>query len=158
MPEEEVTVASEDETLLGGESGNDFDIDRWQARLAAGKYDGHVVVMAAMLHDHAIKANTRRWRCTFRDVVYTEDDIDGDVAEHAERYAQQGWGYLTATLGDNVRAVIKPARAILYGICRGELSMSDRDARRAIKLPAKEVMGCFDWYEVESPGKPEGPA
>lgn len=151
-------VPTEEDTLLGGESGNEFDIDVWQIRLIAGKYDAHIIAMAALLHDHGIAQNVRRWRCTFRDVVYTEEDFDGFAAEHAEKFYGQGWGVLTYLLGDNVRSNIGPARAILYGICRGQLGMDLQHAKRAIKLPAREIMACFDWYQVESPGKDEAPA
>jgi hypothetical protein len=157
METEEEQVPSETDTLLGGESGDEFDLVQWEMRLRAGKYDGHIIEMAAMLYERAIVENTRRWRCTFRDCVYTEEDVSGEVAEHAEMFASQGWGYLTALMGDNVRSTIRPARAILYGICRGELKMTDRDARRAIKMTAQDTLACFDWYEVPSPGKSVGP-
>lgn len=155
MADDDAVVPSEDDTLLGGDNGNDFDIDRFDTRVKAGKYDGHLILMTAMLHDRAISENRRRWRCTFRDVAYLEDDVDGEVAEHAERFAGQGWGLLTALLGDNVRATIRPARAVLYGICRAELGMDHRTAARTIKMPAKDILACFDWYEVDPPGKSE---
>lgn len=152
---EKAPVPTEDDTLLGDDG---FDLQVWEARLSAGKYDGFIVTMAAMLHDRGISMNVRRWQCEFRGETYTEEDVDGEVAEFAEKFASQGWGFLSALLGDNIRATIKPARAILYGICRAELKMTDKDARRAIKMPAKDIMASFSWYEVPSPGKDEEPA
>lgn len=149
---------SEDDTLLGGESGDEFDFGIWEKRLSAGKYNGWKMLMQAALHQSCIDENTRRWKVTFRGFDYTEDGVLADVAEFAERYANQGWGFITATINDNVRAVIGPARAVLYGICRGHLNMDHKAAVRATSMPAKEIMGCFEWYEVESVGKAEEPA
>lgn len=154
--EAEILTASEDE---------DFDFETWAIALDAGKYDGFLLMMAAGLHSRGISLNVRRWRCTFRDRVFTEEDISAESADWAETFARAdnrpdwGWGYITALLGDNVRATIHPARSVLYGICRGEFGMKDRDARAALKkMTAVEVMGCFDWYQVESPGKVDRPA
>lgn len=166
MPEDDNTdapedVPSEDDTVLGGEHEDEFNFEAFSARLSAGKYDGNLLVMAAALHTRGISLNVRRWRCTFRDESYLEEDVSAEVADYAEQWWNvpgQGWGYITALLGDNVRSNIRPARAVLYGICRSELRMTERDARRALKLTAAEVMACFDWDEVEPPGFTEDPA
>lgn len=152
-------MPSEDDTLTGGDDGDSFDLDRFTARLVAGKYDGFEVAMSGLLHARAISENTRRWVCTFKERPFREEDLPAEVAEHAEHFASQGWGYLTAMLGDNIRAYIGPARAVLYGICRAELGMDDRRARLELKaMTAQEVLGCFDWEQVTSPGKDGPPA
>ncbi len=155
-------VPTEDDTLLGGESGNEFDIDIFDIRVKAGRYDGWLMPMQALLHDRGILENTRRWRCEFNGETYDEEMLSGESADHAERFAIaegqkiQGWGLISAFIQDNVRRNIGPPRAVLYGICRGELGMTDLEARRAIKLPAAQIMACFSWYDLaESPGKDE---
>jgi hypothetical protein len=151
------TVPTEDDTLTTGPDDG-FNLEAFDIRVKAGRYDGNLIQMAGMLYDRGIAENSRRWRCTFRDVAYTEEDLDATVAGYAEEYDGRGWGILNVVIGDNVRLAIKPALAILYGICRGELGMDHKAARRALKLTHSEVMACFDWYEVPSPGKDERPA
>jgi len=152
-----IDAPTEDETLLGGETGNDFDFERWSMRLGTGKYDGHLLEMSAALNQRAMDENTRRWTVDFGDRTWTEDDYPADAAEHAERYSGLGWGFITALVGQNVAANIRPARAILYGLARSEMGLPDAGARQSIQGSASELLGRFSYVEVDSPGKTEPP-
>lgn len=157
MTTTEPDAPTEDETLLGGESGNDFDFDRWSKRLATGKYDGHVIEMAGALHQRAMDLNTRRWKVHFQNLDFTEDTISAEAAEHAERFSGLGWGFITALVGQNVGANIRPARAVLYGIARADLGQSDQMARVATRMPAATLLDLFSYVEVDPVGKGGSP-
>lgn len=146
-------VPTEDDTLEG-----DFDLNVWKMRLAAGKYDGHLIEMASQLSQRAIGDNRRRWVITWREDVVTEDEYTLEAASHAQDFSQMPWGVMNMSMGMDVQMNAKVAQALLYGMARTRFKLSDKDARKAVgELPAASLLDVLDYFEAEPLGKDDSP-
>lgn len=145
-------VPSEDDTLLG-EDG--FDFDAWKLRAAAGKYDGHLLDMAAFLAKRAIAGNSRRWKIRWRGDEVTEDDYTLTAVRHAEQFAGMQWGVMNLSIGVDIQLSGTVAQALLYGMARTRFHMDDKAARKAVdEVRAIDLLDILEYYEA--PGKAEG--
>ena len=144
-------VPSEDATLTGDDG---FDLNLWKIRLAAGKYDGHLIEMASHLAQRAINDNRRRWRIRWRDDELTEDDYTLTAAGHAETYTGMPWGVMNMSMGLDVQMNAKVAAGLLYGMARDRFNMDDKTARKAVgELPASDLLDVLDYFESPPLGK-----
>lgn len=148
-------VPSEDDTLVAGPDGM-FDLDTWELRLKAGKYDGYLVEMAQKLSRRAVGENTRRWRIQWRDEEWTEDDYTLQAARHAEKFSGLPWGVLNLSMGTDAQMNALVCEALLYGLGRDHYGMDDPEARQAVKMPAARMLEVLSYFDADEPGKDDG--
>lgn len=149
---DDAPIPTEDEILVGDKGG--FSIEQWAFALKAGKYDGHLIEMAAKLSQRAMIGNRRRWRIRWRDDEVTEDTYTLTAASFAEDFSGLAWGVLNVSMGHNVQMNAKVAQALLYGMARTRFGMNDQTARKAVgELPSASLLEVLDYYEVEPVGK-----